>query len=85
MDTILDKVLSYTSRTVETNIECGFKFRSCHWLVFLIHIWHIQAVIEAGIIGPLVQLLGNAEFGIKQEAARAVSNATFCGSHEQIK
>ncbi|KAB5527397.1 hypothetical protein DKX38_021244 [Salix brachista] len=45
----------------------------------------IQAVLEAGIIGPLVQLLQNAEFEIKKEAAWAISNATSGGNHEQIK
>lgn len=44
-----------------------------------------QAVIEAGIIAPLVQLLDNAEFDIKKEAAWAVSNATSGGTNEQIK
>ncbi|KAL8094498.1 hypothetical protein AgCh_036143 [Apium graveolens] len=34
---------------------------------------------------PLVQLLGNAGFEIKKEAAWAVSNAIFGGTHEQIK
>lgn len=45
----------------------------------------IQAVIEANIIGPMVQLLQTAEFDIKKEAAWAISNATSGGSHEQIK
>ncbi|CAK9184319.1 unnamed protein product, partial [Ilex paraguariensis] len=45
----------------------------------------IQTVIEAGIIGPLVQLLQSAEFEIKKEAAWAISNATSGGTHEQIK
>ncbi|KEH41662.1 importin subunit alpha [Medicago truncatula] len=45
----------------------------------------IQAVIEAKIFGPLVNLLQNAKFDIKKEAARAISNATSGGSHEQIK
>ncbi|XP_022887893.1 importin subunit alpha-like [Olea europaea var. sylvestris] len=45
----------------------------------------IQAVIEAGIFSPLVQLLQNAEFEIKKEAAWAISNATSGGTHEQIK
>ncbi|GJN06160.1 hypothetical protein PR202_ga23861 [Eleusine coracana subsp. coracana] len=45
----------------------------------------IQAVINAGIIGPLLQLLQTAEFDIKKEAAWAVSNATSGGSPEQIK
>ena len=51
------------------------------WCIFKI----LQAVIEANIIGPLVQLLQNAEFDIKKEAAWAISNATSGGSHEQIK
>jgi hypothetical protein len=42
-------------------------------------------VIEANIFGPLVNLLQNAEFDIKKEAAWAISNATSGGSHEQIK
>ena len=44
-----------------------------------------QAVIEANLIAPLVNLLQNAEFDIKKEAAWAISNATSGGSHEQIK
>ncbi|KAL1091185.1 hypothetical protein V6Z11_D07G140000 [Gossypium hirsutum] len=45
----------------------------------------IQAVIDAGIIAPLVHLLQHSEFEIKKEAAWAISNATSGGSHEQIK
>jgi importin subunit alpha-1 len=45
----------------------------------------LQAVIEANIIAPLVNLLQNAEFDIRKEAAWAISNATSGGSHEQIK
>ncbi|XP_073008894.1 importin subunit alpha-1b-like [Typha latifolia] len=45
----------------------------------------IQAVIAAGIIGPLVHLLQTAEFDIKKEAAWAISNATSGGTHDQIK
>ncbi|CAO2839774.1 unnamed protein product [Amaranthus hypochondriacus] len=45
----------------------------------------IQAVIESGIISPLVHLLQNAEFDIKKEAAWALSNATSGGSPDQIK
>ncbi|MBA0549754.1 hypothetical protein Golob_020770 [Gossypium lobatum] len=43
------------------------------------------AVINAGLIGPLVNLLQNAEFDVKKEAAWAISNATSGGAHEQIK
>lgn len=45
----------------------------------------MEAVIEAGVIGPLVHLLQTAEFDIKKEAAWAISNATSGGTHEQIK
>ena len=45
----------------------------------------MQAVCEAGLIFPLVNLLQNAEFDIKKEAAWAVSNATSGGSPDQIK
>ncbi|KAK9215241.1 hypothetical protein WN944_007245 [Citrus x changshan-huyou] len=46
---------------------------------------HIQAVIDAGLIGPLVNLLQDVDFDIKNWAAWAISNATFRGTHEQIK
>jgi importin subunit alpha-1 len=42
-------------------------------------------VIEAGVVPPLIQLLTNAEFDIKKEAAWAVSNATSGGTPDQIK
>lgn len=45
----------------------------------------LQAVIAADIIAPLVNLLQNAEFDIRKEAAWAISNATSGGSPEQIK
>ncbi|RHN65036.1 hypothetical protein MtrunA17_Chr4g0075601 [Medicago truncatula] len=44
----------------------------------------MQAVIEAGLIAPLVNLLQNAELAIKKEAACALRNATSDGTHEQI-
>ena len=45
----------------------------------------MQAVIDAGLIPPLVNLLQTAEFDIKKEAAWAISNATSGGAHDQIK
>ncbi|XXG79164.1 hypothetical protein AAC387_Pa09g0296 [Persea americana] len=45
----------------------------------------IQAVIEAGIVGPLVNLIQTAEFDIKKEAAWAISNATSGGTDDQVK
>ena len=45
----------------------------------------IQAIIDEGIVPPLVDLLANAEFDIKKEAAWAISNATSGGTHMQIK
>jgi importin subunit alpha-1 len=42
-------------------------------------------VIDSSIIPPLIDLLTNAEFDIKKEAAWAISNATSGGSAEQIK
>ncbi|KAL0692430.1 hypothetical protein Bca4012_059610 [Brassica carinata] len=46
---------------------------------------HIQLVVDANMIPSLVHLAQNAEFDIKKEALRAVSNATRGGSHDQIK
>ncbi|WVZ97769.1 hypothetical protein U9M48_043282 [Paspalum notatum var. saurae] len=45
----------------------------------------IQAVINANIIPRLVHLLPIAEFDIRKFAARAISNATSGGTHDQIK
>ncbi|XP_027349499.1 importin subunit alpha-4-like [Abrus precatorius] len=45
----------------------------------------VQAVLEANIILPLVRLLHHAEFEVKKEAAWAICNATYIGSHEHIK
>ena len=45
----------------------------------------IQAVLDAGILPPLVHLLATAEFDIKKEAAWALSNATSGGTADQIK
>jgi len=45
----------------------------------------IQAVIEAGIIAPLVSILRSAEFDIQKEAAWAISNATSGGRDEQLR
>lgn len=56
-----------------------------HFIVDDINLAFPQAVIESGTIGPLVNLLQNAEFDIKKEAAWAISNATSGGSHDQIK
>ena len=44
----------------------------------------VQAVIDAGLIPPLVHLLATAEFDIKKESAWAMSNATSGGSHDQV-
>lgn len=55
--------------------------KSLNVLMFFMY----QAVIEAGLIAPLVNLLQTAEFDIKKEAAWAISNATSGGTNEQIK
>ncbi|KAH9754241.1 Importin subunit alpha-2 [Citrus sinensis] len=52
---------------------------------YLLALKQIQAVIDAGLIVPLVNLLQDAEFDIKKEAAWAISNATKAGTQEQIK
>ncbi|KAL5072189.1 hypothetical protein RYX36_023076 [Vicia faba] len=45
----------------------------------------IQAVIEFGLIPPLVSLLKNADFDLKREAAWATTNATAGVTLVQIK
>uniref|UniRef100_A0A0A8ZAZ5 Importin subunit alpha n=1 Tax=Arundo donax TaxID=35708 RepID=A0A0A8ZAZ5_ARUDO len=44
-----------------------------------------QAVINRIVIGPLVHLMQTAKFDIQREAARAISNVTSGGKHDQIK
>ncbi|MCH1923098.1 hypothetical protein L9G15_27180, partial [Shewanella sp. A3A] len=39
----------------------------------------IQAVIDAGIIPPLINLLSNGDFKTRKEACWAISNATSGG------
>ena len=45
----------------------------------------VHIVIEVGLIPPLVSLLQNADFGLKREAAWAITNATAGGTLVQIK
>ncbi|KAG7537232.1 Armadillo [Arabidopsis suecica] len=45
----------------------------------------IQSVIDANLIPTLVNLAQHAEFDIKKEAVWAISNASGCGSPNQIK
>ncbi|XP_010486300.1 PREDICTED: importin subunit alpha-6-like [Camelina sativa] len=46
---------------------------------------HIQQVIQAGLIKPLLELLQTGELDVKKEALWAISNATSGGNHDQIK
>ncbi|XP_022872845.1 importin subunit alpha-1-like isoform X2 [Olea europaea var. sylvestris] len=46
---------------------------------------HIQAVIEAGIISPLLQLIQNSDFSMKIPLVRAFCFAITNGTNEQIK
>jgi len=45
----------------------------------------IQAVLEAGLFPPVINLLQADDFDIKKEAAWAISNATSGGSAQQIE
>ncbi|XP_022846381.1 importin subunit alpha-6-like [Olea europaea var. sylvestris] len=84
---IENRALSCLLNLLTQNYKKSIKKEAC-WTISNITAGNkdqIQAVIEAGIISPLVQLLQNAEFEIKKEAAWAISNATSGGTHEQIK
>ena len=63
----------------------NFVFMKISYPCLPIHFKMTQSVIEAGLIGPLVNLLQHAEFDIKKEAAWAISNATSGGTPDQIK
>jgi len=45
----------------------------------------LQAVIDADIIPPLIDLLANADFEVKKEAAWAISNSTTGGRKDQVE
>ncbi|CAI0469901.1 unnamed protein product [Linum tenue] len=81
------QVLPCLLNLLSNNHKKSIKKEAC-WTISNItagNVNQIQAVIEAGIISPLVQLLQSAEFEIKKEAAWAISNATSGGTHDQIK
>ncbi|CAN1352964.1 Importin subunit alpha-1b [Linum perenne] len=81
------QVLPVLLNLLSNNHKKSIKKEAC-WTISNItagNVNQIQAVIQAGIIGPLVQLLHGAEFDIKKEAAWALSNATSGGTHDQIK
>ncbi|KAK1393270.1 hypothetical protein POM88_012326 [Heracleum sosnowskyi] len=79
--------LLYTFKLVDSNHKQSIKQDAC-WTISNIMAGNnerMQAFIEAGIIAPLVQLFGNAEFEMKKVAAWAVATAAAVGTHEQIK
>ncbi|KAJ8899099.1 hypothetical protein K2173_010252 [Erythroxylum novogranatense] len=81
------QVLPRLLNLLTSNYKKSIKKEAC-WTISNItagNVSQIQAVMDAAIIAPLVQLLQNAEFEIKKEAAWAISNATSGGTHEQIK
>lgn len=45
----------------------------------------LQAVIDANIFPTLIDILRNAEFKTRKEAAWAITNATSGGTHAQIR
>ncbi|XP_055335439.1 importin subunit alpha-5-like [Paramacrobiotus metropolitanus] len=45
----------------------------------------IQLVIDAGLVPILIEILGNAEFKTRKEAAWAITNALSGGTQEQIQ
>uniref|UniRef100_A0A7N0U9J2 Importin subunit alpha n=1 Tax=Kalanchoe fedtschenkoi TaxID=63787 RepID=A0A7N0U9J2_KALFE len=80
-------VLPYLYQLLTQNHKKSIKKETC-WTISNITAGNrsqIQAVIDANIILPLVNLLQNAEFDIKKEAAWAVSNATSGSSPDQIR
>ncbi|KAL8544949.1 hypothetical protein ACS0TY_005232 [Phlomoides rotata] len=82
-----NRALPYLHNLLTQNHKKSIKKEAC-WTISNITAGNrdqIQAVIEAGIISPLVALLQSAEFEIKKEAAWAISNATSGGTNDQIK
>ncbi|KAK8689356.1 hypothetical protein V6N13_088077 [Hibiscus sabdariffa] len=75
------------SNLLKNNYKKSIKEEAC-WIISYItkgNHEHIQAVIEADIVAPLVHLLQNAVFDIKKVAAGVIVNAAFRGTDDQIK
>lgn len=45
----------------------------------------VQAVIDAGLLPPIIHLLDKGDFQTQKEAAWAVSNVTISGRPEQVE
>ncbi len=45
----------------------------------------MQAVIDANVFPVLIEILGQAEFKTRKEAAWAITNATSGGTPDQIR
>ncbi|KAK4406768.1 Importin subunit alpha-4 [Sesamum angolense] len=80
-----NQVLPCLQQLLTQNHKKSIKKEACWTISNAGNRAQIQAVIQADIIPPLVQLLQHAEFEIKKEAAWAISNATSGGSPEQIR
>ncbi|KAK9041780.1 hypothetical protein V6N11_016870 [Hibiscus sabdariffa] len=79
--------LSCLLNLLKNNYKKSIKEEAC-WIISYItkgNHEHIQAVIEADIVAPLIHLLQNVVLDIKKVAARAIANATFRGTDDQIK
>jgi len=51
----------------------------------LVILLFLQAVFDANIIPPLVQILDTAEFEVKREAVCAIYNVTSKGSYDNVR
>lgn len=51
----------------------------------VVSIFYPQAVIDANIFPALIEILRQAEFKTRKEAAWAITNATSGGTHAQIR
>ncbi|KAG9455653.1 hypothetical protein H6P81_000161 [Aristolochia fimbriata] len=82
-----NEALPWLLRLLILNYDRNIKREAC-WTISNItagNLVQIQAVINAGMIPPLVNLLRTADFTVKKEAAWAISNLTSRGVHDQIK
>jgi hypothetical protein len=52
---------SYQKKDFQLSIRCFYRLFVVMFIAWDLHLQIAQAVLEAGIIGPLVQLLQNAE------------------------
>lgn len=84
--TVRGLVSSVSKSWSRHHIELSFPISNVDDLIISsYYVFSLQAVLDASIFPTLIDILKQAEFKTRKEAAWAITNATSGGSHAQIK